>query len=822
MADYVDILGELRKLVETAIIAPLSPLSIDRIQGRLRKDDLLVYDHIQYNERYGGRNKKYYTDRHIIVPSHRKSALSTQRDEHVFSRLGHIIVNPHDSFNTDALVKSYVFATEYVNDEEEGFVANANKKAAKRFMKSLIEAAKYQSDIRQKRFNVTAESGNHSPFFVLHGSRGSGKTFFQNYLLSKWSDYLDSEKIIWVRINLTELTSYDENLSGLITAQAAKIIARYYDKGSRYFDQKKDRAKTHIDCRRVLDDFVQARVTLGSRAKTKLIDHSVKMIEIFHRGGHPTGNIRDEKLSPNIVNDSIANELWGAAAEAGYSFVVILDGVDVLEATSVDKERFRRIKRQLSLLRSADEPLGYAMVVCSRTTTVDGELSQDTPDPFVIRGNPKAFRVAPVPLKAVIDARVEYIDAEVRSIVEKRAADWSLRDWEEHVSDFHAYMNGRAVRGLNTHQAYIKQLEEIQWENLRSKMQIVQFSYYEFLQYGRRRSDSRPGAGGRGYHVIEALLKAGKRFPSIPYSYKADESGHWVRVADKRGFDSRFLPSVFRTPFSYWRFAQAKEEKVLPQYSCLNNAVMGLRMLQFIEAGSKLVSDGRRTGQPFERLRIWELCHLLSNLFGYDRETTVLIIEEWVEFQLVELENKSVYSISDLNAEQFLHNEIIPLPKITYILNNLLAELTYLNMAGMRLVLSADAFAGEFGYSASEATDRVPFVRAAAYDEHSDHIEDWMGAKIVNPISICRLITHMDECHRRLFQQRIQDLKSRRLLRVASAAEQQGMFNTGERVRPKIVQAADLALNGLTNFEEASQILGYVRDDLEAYIRVWG
>ena len=124
------------------------------------------------------------------------------RTSHIYNRLGHIVVNPQNLYNTEALTETYAY--KYTDGSPHDSIANYNPASTEKFVNDLIDAAKLQRKFFLREIPDYTGMRLASPSYILYGKRGIGKTFFLNHILSRFHHYFDTKNIIWVRVNLVE------------------------------------------------------------------------------------------------------------------------------------------------------------------------------------------------------------------------------------------------------------------------------------------------------------------------------------------------------------------------------------------------------------------------------------------------------------------------------------------------------------------------------------------------------------------------------------------------------------------------------------------
>lgn len=416
------------------------------------------------------------------------------RSDHVYSRLGHIVVNPHNAFNTDALVSSYVFGDSSGQSREKWI--NSSEQTAQVFVDELIAVAHNQRDfLYSDLVDPTGQALSAQNVIIIHGPRGCGKTFFLNFLLSKFSHHFDDKRVIWVRLNLVENFGDKINLQHWIYAQTTKIILRYYDPGSSLYDVTAPKP-IPLNATKHLREFI-AKTEMKTKTRKSLEMKLIGMKQVFH------SMKRDEALSPDLIPEILAREVTSYAQECGYGLIIVLDGLDRLESIPLAQEKFSNLIFQASSVTHSSNRSGMTFLMVCRTATLD-YLEGPNYDPFKNRKSLE-HQLMSVPLKEIIERRISYVKKEVSGIGVSR--NWDLSDWDQHLHEFVKYLE-------------IDDLEKTFGSNKRAQVQTIQLNYHQFL------SES----GKKAYLLTETLMKMGHRWPPKQYVYRAGENNKWTRA----------------------------------------------------------------------------------------------------------------------------------------------------------------------------------------------------------------------------------------------------------------------------------------------------
>jgi len=798
-------------LLRRLLNAPIPPRALARLMYP-NAPDFTPVDHLTYlEERYGSMMRTYYLDKPSYGSSRDSRAIRTftevgEREAHIHNRLGHIAVNPNDRYNTAALVNSYRFVDDdqlstgiklqtaildgqvpmpTAEEEANDLCVNRNFAATKHFVDILIEIADQQDKLLRAIFAKQEGVLAKQRALLLHAQRGAGKTFYENYILSRFSKYFDRHNTIWVRINLVDDIGYDNKLSNWINAQTAKIIMRYYDKKSAYFPKSRQR---YVDVHKYISEHLsKAKTTRTKGARRHLTRQYDHACTIFHQGGHRSSHIRDEPISDALIPPEIAVLVVAAARAAGFKFIVVLDGLDILEITKSYRLRFHTLTQQCMEIAKSTSANGFALLLVTRTNTLRAILRAE----YHATYDQAAFEhyvVEPVPLQRIIEGRLRYITFEIEEMRRAQAVTWQVGDLREHISEYNDFLQANeTIYGSAAQEKFITVLEKIQGPNNRAKVQMLQYRYYDF--FARKKTVK---AHYHSYHLVEALMKAGHRFPPVPYRYSIS-NGEQVRTTwHSQKYDSRFFPSIFRFPFN--SIKQGSKHKVefegILAKPRLENILLGLRIAQLVDAHEAYNRKKQRVvaGETISnKLTVGELARTLLKYFGYEEGLTFRMIDEFVEYQMIEYHHPNIAVASNRQED----NEIILLPKLGFLLNRFIHDLAYLNMAAMRVPLSRSAFQVD--------SNQKPYFHAVSFEEPKDGLGLWVAAKLCNAVGLVRLLKWIDqrqedEVKVRIAESENSDREWCEILRTASARGLNFFIRDTEN---NLLRESHLALTGI-------------------------
>lgn len=695
------------------------------------------------------------------------------RADHIHRRLGHIVVNPNNEYSSKAIIESYVFQNDTGTD---GQIVNYSYEDTKRFVEELVTSAQQQYELSHSSDEIdrTGRSLAMTRFFILHGERGIGKTFYLNYLLSKFSQYFDQNRVIWVRLNLVQNFGEENNLKHWIYSQATKIIFRYYDEKSDNYNRAQPKKYPISDIAKRLSEIVNSSEIGDKEYKFSLYESITGMKQVFH-------SIKGEEIfSPALVPLSLGREVVKIARSHSYKFIVVLDGLDRLEMTEEEKKKFEGLVHQIKELAESNDLIGMTFLVATRTNTLN-LLHGTQVDPYKFSQG-RANKLANIPLSRILDKRLEFLKKEVQALattVYKKYPDWNIADWPQHIEDFKAFLYRKEETSF-----YVEKMEKIYGANKRAQMQMVQMNYYEFL------SDKKE----HPYQLIESLVKSGRRFPPKYSVYTMNKNKKMVRVTSGlyHQIERRYFPILFDFPCIPY-----EDQKTPPPTG--EGILMGLRCLQLMRAHQKISRQMPYTSPLFAS----ELAELCKKLFGYPEQTILLLIYEYADFELCRLSGQ--FFLFPSSVERY---KIDPLPKMDYLIDRFLYDIAYLNLCAMRLPLSEVVF-----------KKNVPFISAVTFDNPTkDDLKNWIAKKILNAIAVYRLVKKINTNQIQVFDRNKVRIKDSRLLQIVNMAQKENMFSFISQMRSSI----DVQIrSALTNLKLQGHDIVSIEKRIEEYKTSW-
>jgi len=730
-----------------------------------------------------------------------ESPSGSSRDDYIRRRLGHIIGNPYNENSTEALKKVYVYATEVSLDYkaiDDNFI-NKSPENTDAFMKELMSRAK---EARQKLLEPGVPDQTEMRYsaardfhVIVHGNRGCGKTFFLNHLLSKYSETMEKERILWVRLDLVEgfegdiVSDFKYNLVHRIYAQTAKIVLRYYDPESEYYQNK---PKPHpLSLREELCDFVRENYK-DEKTRIYRMDELVSMQHAFGTKGV------DPHISPTLVPMPIGQALFQLVLQKGYSIICVLDGLDRLESSPYHKRRFQQLFDAASTLINSQAGLGIVIVSVTRTNTFNTfpDIFR-RPNPYM-SGETTIRQIFPVELEAIVQRRIQFLRDDVRQFVKKSGC-WSLEDWPDHLDKFLHFLKN--PQQDTSGDIYLRAFGD----NRRAQMQVVQLRYYDFL----KQESKRP------YLFLESLVLAGQRFPPKSYRYMLTSKGeNWrSEFVGATAFDNHLLPSVFTFPYIGWELHSGHP----PHMPHPEGVLLGLRLLQILSANEYLVNS---PALGADRMTAKEMSDTLSILFGYSKDLTKFLIEQFAECEFLSLggSNFPVYLES---TRLYLYM----MPKGWHIIKQFLYDIAYLNLCAMRVPLTPHDPESCQNFFIPASLD-ITIDPDPNWDlTVSESLLQWVVAKIINSCAMFRLLSDINRFQEQQYRSQLQrvDQRQKRIAQQAELGQEgvvDGMFKFPERLRAQIPLQIEAMVRSIENGDQRATevVLRLVKD----YWSYWG
>jgi len=617
---------------------------------------------------------------------------------YILNGLGHLSANPSDQDRANILEKAYVYLSEVDNNEKWKIYPNYSESTSKEFIDELIKLS-WEEKIQYRKKTKGPRN-----IFILSGERGLGKTIYINHLLTKYNSYLNKNKVIWVRLDLSlNYGTEKPEVRDLFLSKLVKIIFTYYLDLPEFANLISE-LKKYFNKDRYND------------AEIRLKFH--ENIQILYNKFHEKKGSR--KITTNLIYKDVAEQVLDYAIKADYSFLFILDNFDKLDITPYHSAKFTHYFHQLDTITDPDDRSGAALLVVTRNDT--RIYLEQNASPSVSKRNNRVKEVKGIEFSRIIKRRLEYLKRNVSKIAYH--TNYDINRITNHLNSFEEYVLTTAEN--KQIEQYITNMDLLYGENNRIKVQLLQLLYHNYLDVRNSRYK---------YRLIEAMCKAGYSFPPRIYSYRFN-NGDLIPVSHNKIFDNVFMPLIFSYPY-----VDDKNRINIP--ASKTYIMMGLRLIQLIQAFSRF-NESSSLITSFS-LRTFNI--LLNKLYGYDPKIINALIEEYSDYGLLKLKGDNILISRNYNSL-----EIIAMPKVNLlfgsfrtllnnnqslgqsyefpIYGNILADVAYLNMCAYRLSINEVAL-----------SNKVPFINTILLQEEKlNTISQWVIWKIINSLSMYLLI----------------------------------------------------------------------------------
>lgn len=623
--------------------------------------------------------------------------------EFINRRLGHIEVNPTASESTAALCDVYTLGTESTLPEAKWQPVNRSRAAIDAFVEDLVRSAKTRhaaagvSDF--STFTVTSGDGNSLPgHFILAGPRGSGKTFFLNHVLSKYSDYFDDQNILWIRLNIIKKFGDDATLSHRVWAQTVKVLLRYYDPASEYFPRTR---RSHLSIR--LRDHILAYIRDESPEAIK--EESLRKWQVLCNG-FQRRHATEPAFEPSAYPVDLCQESFRFAQAAGFSLIVVFDGLDRLDFIPEAEERYRNLVNGCKALGKADQASGPTYLFVLRNTSLAVRNALLEPDHY--HRNRFELRQISLPsVSSIVETRLAYLSKHIQSNLPTslfyQGIEQTRDFWLGHLSQFNDHLQqkaGKDLIGLS-----------IAGTNIRMAMQVVQATYQLFLE----------AEEAHAYLLTEVLVTRGERYPEQIYQYFLGQGKLTRSLYSASRFDSTFLPSLFAVPFPSNEHGRTILDPTTEAFSPDRNLLAGYRLLQLVD------DFGRQRHDTTGGLPVSVIIRFLETYFDYEEQTLLALIEEYIQFECLFFVDGQSIGPDDLRLRAVRTS-----PKGRLLYQQYLRDVTYLSLAIMLL-------------PCSPAPPGWPsYIRLGTPFSSKENLEDWISTKLINSLAAYRLLSHIN------------------------------------------------------------------------------
>lgn len=421
------------------------------------------------------------------------------REQYILYLLGHIALNPSKENNIDLLQRIYVYDKDAGGSH--GSSPNFTPEGARIFLQKLIKSARIEA--KERNYNSKGYGLRNRNVYLVHGVRGVGKTIFFNHLFAEHNVFLDTNKCIWVRINMIDSFGGRKlDIQEWVLSKLSLVVYRYFNKFSKIPTIPVSEEK-HLDVHERLVKYVLKKNVEELRI---FLHTKISLMERIFQ------NEKTVKLKEDMVPLEIGLEISEILIEKKYCFIFVIDGLDRLDLSPRYKEKFDHVLHELNQLINTDTTLGGTFLIVCRTESlkeVKERLSQRR-----TRENNVILNISEIsysPFAKIIKERFKFIEESVDSI--GRANKWPLYDWPLHFKNFTKYLfNEYDAKDFDE---FNDKMFEIFKKNNRSKIQLVQLTYLDYLRNIKY---------NKQYELVERMCKGGLRFPVAP-TYSTDKDG---------------------------------------------------------------------------------------------------------------------------------------------------------------------------------------------------------------------------------------------------------------------------------------------------------
>ena len=259
----------------------------------------------------------------------------------------HYDVNPSIKGYNNKILETYVQQVKPIKQLDDLDVANENGVSTAFYTKIKQTLTK----IKQGDPSLNPEDKT----IHITGIRGSGKTAFFNYFISKYEEELNRENVITVRINVMKILG-DTTLVDAINFKICRILFTYYCTWGNT-ERLEDRIiKDYLDP--ILTDFKTKR---GFDEK-----EMIKCHDYFCEYNH-TKNLRNIPSEYIEICQNLLQEI-----SKQYKFIIMLDNFDQLNPNKRSKEGYGKRKQELEELTTQSIFSYCLFIIAVRYSTYKG------------------------------------------------------------------------------------------------------------------------------------------------------------------------------------------------------------------------------------------------------------------------------------------------------------------------------------------------------------------------------------------------------------------------------------------------------------------
>lgn len=508
----------------------------------------------------------------------------------------HYEVNPSIVGFNDKILKTYVEQVKPISQLIDLDVANENG-----------VSSEFYEKIKQTLFKIKQGDNSLCPedrTIYITGIRGSGKTSFLNYFISKYEEELNQENIITVRVNVMKAL-VNTTLIDAIKFKLCRILFTYYcSLGNK--ERVKDRnIKKNTD--EILINFIKKE-----RFKEKpIIDcHNYFCEYNYTKDLVP---IPPEHLE---ICDNLLQEM-----SKQYKFIIMLDNFDQLNPNKRSTRIYEIRKQQLEELRSQTISKHCLFIIAVRYSTFKGLTANGS-----IKS--KCYAIGSPLTYDMIEQRVNYL------IEHSNSSDELKEKNKEFITQCIKLIGNSFTsesRALDFESA-CKEIDSIYMENKRIILNIVKRFLDSISDSNETNLIFRDSFLTRyEYKFFESLLiktcndnsDVAEGYCRAFYQYVVDDKTilKFGNINQSAHYDNSFLPNIYRFPTN----AESNEMMFIP--------FLKIRILQLLK--NKL------------NLSTKKICEILEKVFSYRKDAVELACIELREDQSLILKNDTYEETED-------------------------------------------------------------------------------------------------------------------------------------------------------------------------------
>jgi hypothetical protein len=705
--------------------------------------------------------------------------------EQVSSRLGfaeyltRIHANPYDELRTELINAYFAFGHRQgdAGDDERAHAppVNSDEKTLEARISAWIQAARLVS-AQNAKTPLFREHTTASRYHVIVGDKGVGKTFLQNYIISRYCKQFDDAQVLWVRISLARGFHGPGgylDIDAWVKAQVAKILCRYYDPNSARYKFREGACV--FDATAFLDE--------RFRDDPAALRASKQMLTVFYT----LDPYAEKQLSYKWLSAEVVDALFSHAVAKGIAFIVVIDGLDLLGRTLNGHASYERTVGALKEYLAAESALWRFHLLFVRPDSlekIDEHIVQPDRETSEHLRRPEIFSILPVDLEEVYRRRIETLR---RPTVATRLA-YEVEEvlaFDTFVRATETAIEGAGGAAAGYHEAVARTIGN----NTRAAMMILHAATHAFLNVNVEHD--------KRYRLTERLMLDGMPLPPAAIRYRVHRRGRKesrslepLPSGARIVYDTHFLPSLFAIPFDGTRtavdvFGGDNQFRLL----------MGLRVLQ-----TAALLDRSGNEDPTEA----HLQRVVRRLFGYRPEEVEATISRQIDDELLVFRKRAIrYSLPWLSA---LHVGT----KGRMLLDEYVCDATYLSLAALTAFLPVSVCLFARGRPRILVTPVTPAKRAV----------DYVMDKVINAVTLSKLVKELSRrqeefCAREIvpgLDPELGHLFGQGLAEITP--RHRGYFDFTARMESEVLAIARLSVMGLLPHERqevCERIEGYLR-----------